>query len=256
MELKDILTLILALIAIAVSLYTFYTTNQNKKVEDERTWRALLHDTVRRIQETIIDQQKSFLTHYRGDPHAFESSNLSDAFAFQLQSLARLAVYISAQIPELVSDVEFAIIANTFARMRDQQASKYWKKSIEVSKKVYNKSNEITHRRLYAQHLFRIGNIGEGREEFARALKLCSIKDDYSRNMFGTTCIVLAMSERSTGSEKSANEAFDRAAEAYEGISNERMKQFALDRLARARASTVGPRRPSVPPPPAPPPHP
>jgi hypothetical protein len=154
-------------------------------------------------------------------------------FNAQINSLSRLAVYITEKIPDLITDVEFATIADAFGWTGDQQkGTQYWETAIAAPKDKYY---EAQNRQRFADYLFRNGNIGAGSDQYRKVLELYPIRDDLSKYVTGFTHRMWGVNERQSGNETSAKENFDRAAEAYKTISIEGYRAFALADLDRAR---------------------
>jgi tetratricopeptide (TPR) repeat protein len=238
MEFKDLLTLAISLSAFLLSLIATTISLRNRAQEEERTLRSLLNDVVSKIHGARIDQAK-----YRADNQGREGKeqNIDSAitlFNYQINSLARLAVYITAKIEKSVTDIEFATIASAFAWTGDQhKATQYWESAISASKDKYS---QIVNRRDYAHYLFTTGNVGEGRNQYIKALELSPVADDWSKHTTGYTYRMWGVNEHMTGNDVSAQDCFNKAAEAYRTISLERIRTFGLVDLERARQRASG----------------
>jgi tetratricopeptide (TPR) repeat protein len=237
MEPKDYITIGISACAFLVSLVSFIVSRRSKKQEDERkehederTLRSLMNDTINNIRTARIEQAKYAAGHGQKDQLVIGQFN------YQINSLARLAVYITERIPGLVTDIEFATLADAFNWTGDRQkARQYWENAIATSKDQYY---EIVNRRDYANFLFLSGNVGAGREQYKKALELSPITDDTSKYMTGHTYRMWGWNERAAGNELTAKEYYDKAAEAYTTISVEGMRAFAMADLEQARLTT------------------
>src|SRR5215472_9882791 len=126
MEPQDLITIAISTCAFLVSLVSFIASRRSKKQEDqriahedERVLRSLMNETISNIRNARIEQAKYILDHGQ--------NAVSGLFNYQINSLVRLAVYIAEQIPSLVSDVEFATIADAFAWTGNwEKARQYW----------------------------------------------------------------------------------------------------------------------------------
>lgn len=121
MELKDVVTLVISSSAFLLSLIATIVSQRNKALEEERTLRSLLNDVIGKIRAARIDQAK-----YRADNKIRIGTDhnvdvVIGLFNYQINSLARLAVYITEKIPKLVTDIELSTIADSFAWIGDQQ---------------------------------------------------------------------------------------------------------------------------------------
>src|SRR5271166_6754475 len=94
---------------------------------------------------------------------------------------------------------------------------------------------EIINRRDFANFLFLNGNVGEGRDQYKKALDLSPISDDVSKYQTGYTYRMWGWNERAAGNELSARDYFDRAAEAFRTISVEGVRASALADLDQVR---------------------
>jgi len=179
MENKDYITISVSILAFLLSLIATTLALRNKKHDDERNLRSLLNDSISKLRTIRIEQAK-----YRVENEGKKNIDfVAGLFNYQINSLARLAVYISEQIPRLVTDIEYATIADAFGWTGDQQkARQYWEVSISNSRDKYY---EIINRRDYANVLFTFGSVGEGRDQYEKALKLSPISDDTSKNLTG-----------------------------------------------------------------------
>jgi tetratricopeptide (TPR) repeat protein len=246
MQLKDYLTIAVAVLAVVVSVIALIVSTRKQDTEDERTLRSLLNDTISQIHNARIDQAK-----YRGEHKGAEYVEVvAGLYNYRINSAARLAVYAAEKIPSLVTDIELATIAGAFAWTGDQQKGlQYWEAAIAKSKDRYY---EIVNRRDYANFLFTIGNIGAGRDQYKKAIDLSPISDDTSKYTTGYTYRMWGVNERAMGNDLSAKEYFDRAAEAYKAISVEGFRALALadlDRLQQMSSKAISELQPGQPPP-------
>jgi type II secretory pathway pseudopilin PulG len=229
METKDYITVAISLLALLFSIIASTLSLRNKKHDDERNLRSLLNDSIDKIRSIRTEQAKYRSEHFSNP----QTEAVAGLFNHQINSFTRLAVYITDQIPSLVTDIEYATIADAFGWTGDQQkARQYWDKAIYNSKDSYY---EIINRRDYANFLFTYGSIGEGRDQYKRALELSPINDDTSKYMTGYTYRMWGVNERGAGNEMTSKEYFDKVAEAYGTIALNGFRTFALNDLELAR---------------------
>jgi hypothetical protein len=228
MEPKDVLTLTISIAAFALSAVATVLTLQRKRVEEERSQRALLSEAIGKIVASRTEHAKFYTEHPNADENTAMSAVLG-MYNYQINAFARLAVYMTEKIPQLVSDIEFSIIADAFGWTGDQaQALKFWEITIRQSKDNYY---AILNRRTFATYLFRIGNVGGGRDQYKTALTLSPVADDNSKYMTGYTYGMWGYDELSLGNRKSAADLFASADEAFSTMSAEQSKKYGLQKL-------------------------
>ncbi len=232
MEAKDYLPIAISVLGFIFSLFATGYSFRHKKYEEERAARAQLNETVGKIIGARIDHAK-YLNEHPDVRDNFTTSNVLGSINYQINSFARLAVYVTERIPQLVTDIEFAAIADAFAWTGDQiKAQEYWRAAVSNSK---DRHYEILNRRQFANYLFTIGDLGAGRDQYKRALELTPVKDDYSKYMTGYTYRMWAVNEAQVGNGKSASDHFELAEEAYKTISVEMMRNEAFADLDKMR---------------------
>jgi hypothetical protein len=231
MEMKDVLAVTISVAAFTLSLIATVITLQRKRVEEERTQRALLSEAIGKIVAGRTEHAKFATAH--PDANTVAAGMVFNQYNYQINAFARLAVYVTEKIPHLVSDIEYSVIADAFSWTGDQsQALKFWDVTISHSKDAYY---EILNRRSFANYLFKLGNAGGGREQYKLALGLSPVKDDNSKFMTGFTYGMWAYDELSLGNRRSAQELFDNAEEAFTTLSVEQAKKHALQLLDDGR---------------------
>jgi tetratricopeptide (TPR) repeat protein len=230
------LPILISAFAFLVSLGSFLLTldaSRKKAFDDQRIMRSSLNDIISKIFAAKIEQAKFVQI----NPNWMKDDlviAVNSAYTYQLNSYARLAVYITEKIKNLVSDVEFATIAQTFAGTGDQvSAMQYWEAAIE---QVTNKLYEVQYRRDYASYLFNIGNITKGRQEFQKALDLFSDSDDIGKSQNGATYKFWGLNELRAQNKKISENYFAYAEDLFKSISREEMKMTFLTDLAQVVA--------------------
>jgi tetratricopeptide (TPR) repeat protein len=230
MELKDVLTIAISVAAFALSLIAAVLTLQRKRLEEERTQRVLLSEAIGKIIAGRSEHAKFYAEHPDADQNNAMSAVIG-MYNYQINTFARLAVYIAEKIPQLVSDIEYSIIADAFGWTGDQtQALKLWEITINRSKDNYY---AMLNRRTFANYLFRIGNVGGGREQYKIALSLSPPNDDYSKFTTGWIYGMWGYDELALGNRKSATDLFGSADEAFStmSVSAEQLRQYGWQKL-------------------------
>jgi len=157
--------------------------------------------------------------------------------AFLLQQ----ATYLTDEVPDLVTAVEYNTIATATANAGDLiSAEKYYKKAIEVSPNNYYRSLAI---RSYAAYLFPQRRFEEARENFEKAISLLTGGDNLVRYTNGFTYQMWAWNEsNNAASSKRAEELFESAINEFNGIDNETVRRDALNGLQAAKGSPSAPK--------------
>ncbi|WP_429844365.1 tetratricopeptide repeat protein [Brevibacillus sp. FIR094] len=212
MEFKDIASVV----ALVISLVSLFISLRQKKHETERTIREKLTDTFTKI--TAMDVELIKL-----EMNINKNINLTRIFNQQRRFLVNQAQYFLPKIERLVSDSEYALLANTLERTGDlESADYYWRKSIEKSS---NKLNKIYNIRGYARFLFKFKNFNQGRKMYQEAVDMSTRENDKDVYDLADTYILWGALEREHGFFDKAEEYFDLAGRMINKIESEGQKQ-------------------------------
>jgi tetratricopeptide (TPR) repeat protein len=221
MEPKDYISISISAIAVLIALTSFVLSSYRKANDDRRALRASLNDVIAKIFSVGIEHAK----YVQQNPNWAKTDltlSVTRLLTAQLNSYARLADYIIPKIKGLVSDVELATVADAFAGTGDYaEASAYWKIAIAASK---NKSQEVQYRRKFSMFLFGIGQVGDAREEFQRAINLFRDNDDISKAQNGATYKFWGLAELRVDNKKMAENYLLYARDLYTSITNDTLK--------------------------------
>lgn len=218
------LPLAISIVAILVSVATAYLSLRLKKKEEERTKRTMLTDTATKILAARMES----LTR---PTHLLEQINA------QIIQLASLAVYLTTRIPHLVTDMDYVIIADAFGTTQDLgKARDFFQLAIKTSTVD---SRQLTNRRSYAKFCFVYGDVGTGRVEYQKALDKVPPNDDLLRHAYGYTHRMWGISEFQAGYPNEALKHVDMAEEVFSNISNEIVRQKAVQELGELRAAVL-----------------
>lgn len=147
--------------------------------------------------------------------------------------LVRQAVFLAEQVPKLVSDIEYMLIARALSNAGDQGESlRYWSKAIAASRTENSKALSV---RSFAGFCFVHGNFEEGRRHYEESLKLLDGQTDSVRHARGETYLRWGSNEKDAGFLHEAERLFERARIAFEGIGAPGMKRHGLQSLDDAR---------------------
>lgn len=187
---------------------------------------------------TSLENAKLYHERAENDPVYYQtvSSILNQQNAFLLQQ----ATYLTDQVPELVTAIEYNTIAAATANAGDLiSAERYYKKAIEVSPNSYYRSLAV---RSYANYLFPQRRFEEARENFRKAVSLLTGGDNLVRYTNGLTYQMWAWNElNNAASPKRAEELFESATNEFNGIDNETFRRTALNGLQAATGSRSSP---------------
>jgi hypothetical protein len=232
MEAKDFIAIVISLVALLFSIGATVFSLRKKKYEDRRIARNVLGETLGKITSARVDQAR-FASENKDSLDNIHVQNVFNSIDFQKNALVRLAVYITDEFPDIATDIEYGIIADSFAASGDRvQGARYWQIAIDKS---LGQHFEVYNRRAFGLYLFGDGNVGDGRAQFKKAIELCPPNNDILKYDNGKTHIMLALCERAVGNTKTANESFALAEEAFSTISIENARVHALKELEGAR---------------------
>jgi tetratricopeptide (TPR) repeat protein len=243
MDLKDIVSLSVSGLALAVSLTATAITLRQKKFETERTLRHQLTDAIGKLNSAFesaskLEQEKA------GTLNEPSTVNLRAFYNGQKLFYARQAVYVASQIPHLVADAEYNSVARAFLDVDDDEnALLYYRKAIEAASEPLYKATNL---RGLGRTLIRIGKEAEGRSAFSEALDLVPGTSDSSLWFRAETNQRWAQVEAAAGRAAEAKKLLDDAESGYRSIRFPSRRSTGIKNLQAVRNSLF-------PPPPLPP---
>ena len=172
LNVNDKASLAMSGIALMLSIVAYVNGEIKGASEQQRTMRSQLTNVLGRIISSNLENTKAFRDAGQSDPFYYQqvSSILNQQNAFLLQQ----AMYVSEQIPSLVTTVELNTIALANASAGDiVVAERYYKRAIDTSPSDYYKSLAT---RSYATFLFPQRRFEEGRDQFRKAVSLLKKK--------------------------------------------------------------------------------
>lgn len=237
-EFKDIVSIMISVLALIISIVATINTEKKANTEKERTIRSQLTDVLSRIIALNLENAKLFKETASSDPAYYQ--NVSSILNQENSFLLHQAVYLTGQIPNLVSAFELNTIAVAHANAWDMLiAEQYHKKAIQFCHNDFNKSLAT---RSYANFLFTQRRFEEGREQFRQAIILLKGGDNLVRYTNGLTYQMWAISEMIYAlSPHLAEDYFLNAKNEFSGIDNEYTKSNALKGLDAAQKQTASP---------------
>ena len=237
MERKDLITLSLSIAAFLLSIFATYRTEKKAREERQRTIRSQLTDVLGRLTDLQLDLAKLQLE-AKNNREYFVAVN--SVIAQQNGFLIDQAVYLSEQIPQLVTTYEVNTIAAANANAGNFiVAERYYQNAIKISPNALYKSLAV---RSYAMFLFPQGRIKEARDQFRAAIDLLKGEDNAVRSTNGFSYQIWAQNELNFArSPERANEYFEKARNEYASIDVEFMRNMALENLDAARNQNIPP---------------
>lgn len=225
MQLKDVITLLISILAFVISSVATTISIIRGRNERQRAIRNQITDILSRIISTNLENIQYYHENEAKDPKYFAA--LSSALSQQNAFLLNQAMYLTDQVPELVTAVEYNTLAVANANAGDLIiAEKYYRKAIEVAKTDYFKALAT---RSYAMFLFSQRRFEEARELFNKALIAIGGSGNLARYQKGLTYQMWADNEfNNAGSSKRAEELIESAANEFKGIDNDAVRMKAL----------------------------
>ena len=227
---KDKITIAVSVLALVFSFASATISFQLQKGDSQRTAKELLSKTVAELIDLNTKTATLWFTpeDHRNTLYYQQVSIMSQKAA----SLTRQALYIANNNPNIVTDVDFATIAQGLVIVGDNLlADNYWRKAVETSPTNFYK---VVNLRGYADFLFRQGSHELARESYQKSLKVFKTDTDYNKATNGYTYQMWMNSELQNGLYQEAKNHFDRAKGLYESISNPDMKMRNLESLNQA----------------------
>lgn len=231
METKDILTFGVALLAFVVSAISTTITIIRGQREKQRAIRNEIMNVLSQIVSTAIDNAKLYQENNEKATPYYQvvSSILNQRNAFLLHQ----AVYLTDQVPDLVTAVEYNTLAAANANAGDLlTAEKFYRTAVERSANSFYKSMAL---RSYGGFLFPQRRFDEARQNFRQAISLLQGDSNQIRYTNGFTYQIWSWNELfNAESPELAQEVFARAEKEFRSIDNDRVSMDALAGLYAA----------------------
>jgi len=262
---KDAVSDVISAIALIVSAVAFFVTFIRGRHERAQNLRLRLDGVIKEMMSLTVENAKLF--HEEGVKDRAYYEQVSGALTQHMTALAQEAIFLTKQIPRLVSSQHYQAIAFGSMVIGDALTARdsYQRAVVKAPSGIY----KVLALRAYASFLFTQRQFEEGRNQF----RLCELPgaDTFSRYTNGVTYQDWAIVELNfANSPRDAEDCINKARTEFEGITVKSMREDSLNTLnllwARATAQPVfrgaapsaGPQLwpPSKPPPGQPPPGP
>lgn len=227
---------VISAIALAVSIMAAIFSFKLQKSDRRRSLREQLSKTVfELIQLNAKSRLLSHVPQELRNPVYYHESHTN---AHVAASLTRQAVYMVEQEPTLVTDVEYATIAqNLWISGNQLLAEEFWKKGIQASPNKYFKNINT---RGYADFLFQVERQELGRKQYQQALDLLDNDTDFNKYANAYTHQLWMRSEASNGFDENADIHYGCAKQLFQSVSHPRRKQEGLTGLEQLKANISG----------------
>ena len=237
METKDLAAILLSVLALGLSVYATITAQRKSVDERMRTIRAQLTEVLGKLTSLNIEGAK--LQHEARNDHQYLTL-VNAALGQQNGFLLDQAVFLSEQIPTLVTTYEFKTIAMAdFQAGNVLRAETHQLKAIAAAPTDLYKSQAI---RGYAFFLYQLARISEGREQFRRAVDTLKGPDNLVHLSNGYTYQMWALNElHYARSPELASEYFENARKEYRAVDVEFLRNKAMADLEAARTTPQSP---------------
>jgi hypothetical protein len=241
LEVKDVLTFSLSMLALSLSILSTYISTRQKKFETQRTLRIQLTDVLGKIAALNLELAKIPVT---GASASGLTTGMKGHLIDQKRFLVRQATYISDQIPQLVSPFEYLLIAGTFADIQDvYRAEQFFRKAIEHVGQDDLDLGIIT--RGFARFLFTYGEPDLAREQYSAAVGIFSGDSDIMKDYRGDTYLRWGIQEHEWAYIENSGPLFDQAKAVFDSIANPLVRQRNLAQLDSRIAQTYGRSKPT-----------
>jgi tetratricopeptide (TPR) repeat protein len=233
---KDIFTIALAGAAFAFSIASFVLTFRQRTVEDKRNIRKSLTDVVAELTKVNIAFNQLDLDHPNSTSRPIV--NFRRNYNAQRRYLANHGEFLSNQIPELSTDIDYVALAGAFDASGDYvRAQKFYELGVSKSPTDMLRMWNL---RALARFWFNQGNATRGRKTYEESLQLQVPDSDAARQAKADTHLIWASLEEEHGYKKEAQSLREGARVAAERIGNRMMRENML-RLIGEVASEANP---------------
>ena len=195
MELKDIVTISLSSAAFCFAIASFAITFRQRTLEDKRSTRKSLTDIVAELAKVDLAANQLELDHPGSALERIVAFRRT--FSTQRRYLANHGEFLSAQIPELATDIDYMSIARAFDSAGDyDKAEIFFLLAVEKSP---NNGLRATNLRGLARFFFARGNASKGRLTYQQSLQLELPDTDNIRRFVSDTYMMWARVENDFG---------------------------------------------------------
>jgi tetratricopeptide (TPR) repeat protein len=241
----------ISLVAAAISICSFVYSWHQKSSESNRTARTQLTDLISKLDSVFAEFDKLMFENAdkSADPYFVGRRSFLNG---QKRFLARQAVYLMDQIPDLVTDFEYNRVADAFSSVGDYRLSdKYYVKAIEATDNVEDPDTKAYYAsmsmRAFARSLFEQRLIEEGRKRYQESLDLIRPDTDLNRYNNAETHQRWALAEADVLEWNEAEDHINKARSFYQSIVNRGRRAQGLANLAKIEELISHRKNPALP---------
>lgn len=237
MNIKEKVTLGISILAIILSIAATFRGEIRADFEADRTIRSQLTAVLESMMQANLDAAKIQNEQSTASNQNYIQTSMN-ILNQRNASLLSQAMYLSNQIPDLVTPVELITIAHTQLQVGNLiLAEEYYSKAVNLSKSDYD---TITSLRVRGNYLFTNQRFKEGRNDYTRALGLFSVNNDMGSWTHGSTYLQWANNEKFIGgSESRAEPLYESAKNEFIKIDNQNLKNQNLFFVNSARETPI-----------------
>jgi tetratricopeptide (TPR) repeat protein len=175
MELKEIIVVAISSLALFVSIINFWLSYKQRSNENHRGIRKSLSEILGELTEVSITRHKLDIEY----PDSTDKIVvLRRMYNSQRRYLASHAEYLADQIPKLITDIDYNLLAGAYHAIGDYSKTQhYWELCVEKSPSNVIRALNL---RGYARFLFALKHVDMGRQKFVEALNLLKPDTDPS----------------------------------------------------------------------------
>ena len=234
MVLKDKISILISILAIVLSVLVAIRGEIRVGQESKHTIRSQLTSVLESMMD--VNLKAGRITSEDSDPlykqHALSVLNQENAF------LLSQAMYLSEQIPNLVTPVELITVAYAHVQTGNQiLAEDFYTRAINSSNSDYDKIMSLKTR---AQYLFLNQRFNEAREDFKKSLTLMPDNNDMANWTHGTTYFQWANYENfMVKSQNRAKPLYENAKNRFQKINNQTVRALILADLENTSSMDI-----------------
>ena len=231
---------LISIAALLVSAAAFFVSFIRGKRERDQTLRLQLDDALAHIMSLAVDNAK--LLHDEGakDPEYYQ--NISQALNQQMAALVQQAIFLTRQIPNLVTSQHYQTIGFGSTAIGDSHtAGEFFHKAADLAPTGFYTVMAL---RTYAFYLFQQRRFEEGRAQYQLTFRELPGSDTVCRYTNGMTYQVWAFNELNLANNPGeAAACMEKARAEFNGIDVASIKENALRAIAPIEAQIAAARR-------------
>lgn len=234
MGIKDYLMVSLSLLALVVSVISLFMTFRQRAQENQRGVRKTLSETLGQLVEVSMSFAKLDAEHPEQTDQIVALRRMHNT---QRRYLANHAEYLVEQIPSLVTDIDYNLLAQAFRSIGDyDKVQKYWELCVDKSESNVIRAMIL---RGYANFLFFQGNPQLGRKKYQESLELPLPDTDNIRRERADTYALWARVEMDFGFKGEAQRLRELAQQATYRVGHSGMRDSIQDYIDNLLAPIV-----------------